>query len=276
MVTRGWRPEGSHVRPAWFPDGRRLFFASQRLDATDFWTVDLESGALTRVLEARARAVDATLTPDGRAAYYVRMDDHFDLWKLPLRDDGSAAGEPQLALPPGELDIRHVAMHPSGNQLAYVGMATVAGLRSLPLRRDGLPAGPSVRIAEDAVRRARRPSFSPDGRQVAFERQVAGGPPGLWLLDVARGSVRALTQGPADARDPAWSRDGTRVYFESGQDGDVVLQAIRVHDGGTELVARLADGEHTLLRPRRLARWHAPRLHAIVGGATRGLDPYAR
>ena len=62
--------------------------------------------------------------------------------------------------------------------------------------------------------------------------------------------MRALTRGLADARDPAWSRDGTRVYFETGQDDDVVLQAIRVHDGGTEIVARLADGEHTLLRPR--------------------------
>lgn len=249
MATRGWRPEGSHVRPTWFPDGQRLF-ASQRLDTTDLWTVDLASGALTRVLEARARAVDATLTPDGRAVYYVRMGDHFDLWKLPLREDGTAAAAPELALPPGELDIRHVAMHPHGNQLAYVGMATVAGLRSLPLRRDGIPAGPSVRIAEDAVRRARRPSFSPDARHVAFERQVAGGPPGLWLLDLAQGSVRALAVGLTDARDPAWSRDGTRVYFETGEDTDVVLQAMRVQDGGTEIVARLADGAHTLLRPR--------------------------
>jgi Tol biopolymer transport system component len=177
------------------------------------------------------------------------MDDHFDLWKLPLHDDGTAAAPPQRAMPPGELDIRHVAIHPQGSQLAYVGMATVAGLRSLPLRRDGLPAGPSVRIAEDAVRMARRPSFSPDAGRVAFERQVAGGPPGVWLLDLATGAVSALT-GSVEARDPTWSRDGSRVYFETGDDSDVVLQAIRVEDGATEVVARLADGGHTLLRPR--------------------------
>ena len=250
MATAGWRPEGSHVRPTWFPDGRRLFFASQRLDSTDFWIVDLTSGALTRVLEARARAVDATLTPDGSAVYYVRMGAHFDLWKLPLAEDGTAAAAPELALPPSELDIRHVTVHPRGNQLAYVGMATVAGLRSLPLRRDGMPAGPSVRIAEDAVRRARRPSFSPDARHIAFERQVAGGPSGVWLLDLARGSVRALTKGPAEARDPAWSRDGRRVYFETGEDTRLLLQGLRLEDGETELVARLADGPHALLRPR--------------------------
>ena len=130
-ATQGWRPEGSHVRPTWFPDGRRLFFASQRLDTTVFWSVDLDSGALTQVLDAGARALDAVMAPDGRAVYYVRMDDHFDLWTLPLTSRGAAAGAPQLLLPPSELDVRHVAVHPRGDQVAYVAMATLGGLRSL-------------------------------------------------------------------------------------------------------------------------------------------------
>ena len=174
MATRGWRPEGSHVRPTWFPDGRRLFFASQRLDTTDFWTVDLESGALTRVLEAGARAVDATLTPDGRAAYYVRMDDHFDLWKLPLR---RAMARPRAS---------HNSRYRRANSTSATSPCTRAaiswptsGWRRSPAcaacrsAGTGLPAGPSVRIAEDAVRRARRPSFSPDAP--AGRVRTAGG-----------------------------------------------------------------------------------------------------
>ncbi len=250
LATRGWRPEGSHVRPTWFPDGRRLFFASQRVDTTAFWTVDLDSGALTAVLEAGGRAVDVTLTPDGRAAYYVRLHDHFDMWKLPLTEAGGAAGAPQLVLPPSELDVRHLAVSPDGDRLAYVGMATVGGLRSLPLRRDGMPAGPSARVAEGAVRSARRPSFSPDARLVALERQAAGAPPGLWLLDLARGVERPLTAALANARDPSWSRDGQRVYFESGYGDDVTLRAVRIGDGQVELVTRLAERPHPLLRPR--------------------------
>lgn len=249
-VTEGWRPEGSHSRPTWFPDGQRLFFASQRLDTTTFWTVHLQTGTITKVLEAGTRALDVTLTPDGRAALYVRLDDHFDLWKLPLTSQGTADGEPRLQVRPSELDLRHVAVHPNGRQIAYVAMATVSGLRSLPLHRDGVPAGPSIRIAEDAVRRARRPSFSPDGSQIAFERQSAGGPPHLWLLDVAKGSVRALTRGPQQARDPVWSRDGTRVYFETGQDDRRVLQAIDPKDGRTQVIAAMAGNGHVLLRPR--------------------------
>jgi Tol biopolymer transport system component/DNA-binding winged helix-turn-helix (wHTH) protein len=249
-VTGGWRPEGSHTRPTWFPDGRRLFFASQGINATTFWTLDLDTGGLTRVLEAGRRALDPVLTPDGRAAYYVRMDAHFDLWKLPLTDAGAAAGVPQLVLPPSELDVRHVAVHPQSGQLAYVAMATVSGLRSLPLRQDGVPAGPSVRVAEDAVRTARRPSISPDARLVAFERQSAGLPAALWLLDLTRGTVEALARDDNGALDPDWSADGRQVYFEAGYGAQRTLRAVRVDSREQRTLARLADGEHPLLRPR--------------------------
>ena len=249
-LTEGWRPEGSHARPAWFPDGQRLVFVSQRLDRTTLWALDVESGGLTLIHAAGTRALDITLTPDGRAVLYVRLDDHFDLWKLPLTAEGRAEGAPELVLPPSELDLRHVAVHPSGTQIAYVAMSTVSGLRSLSLRKTGVPAAPSTRVAEDAVRRARRPSFSPDGQLVAFERQAAGGRPHVWLLDLARGSVRALTQGPIAAHDPDWDRDGRRVYVVVEAAGQRTLQAVDPTDGQMTLVANLANGETPLLRPR--------------------------
>ncbi|HTV03066.1 MAG TPA: winged helix-turn-helix domain-containing protein [Luteitalea sp.] len=249
-VTEAWLPGGSHTRPTWFPDGRRLFFGSQDVNQTTFWTVDIENGALVRVLDAGRRAVDPYLAPDGRSAYYVRMDAHFDLWKLPLTESGTAAGAPHLVLPSSELDVRHVAVHPDSQQVAYVAMATVSGLRSLPLHPDGVPAGPSVRLAEDAVRTARRPSFSPDAARVAFERQSAGLPPALWLLDLARGSVTSLARDDQGAVDPAWSGDGKQVYFESGRDEQRSLKAVRVDTGEVRSIVRLADGDQHVLRPR--------------------------
>ena len=251
MATRSWRPEGSHVRPTWFPDGRRLFFASQRLDTTDFWTVDLESSALTRVLEARGRAVDATLTADGRAVYYVRMGEHFDLWTAAARRQrhGRPANHNWRCRQANSTCVTWRCTHAARNW-PMSACPPVAGLRSLPLRRDGMPAGPSIRIAADAVRRARRPSFSPDAKMVAFERQVSGDRPGLWLLDLAHGSVRALTLGTGDARDPTWSRDGRRRVLRKRRERHPRAAAMRMPDGGTETIARLSDGQHTLLRPR--------------------------
>lgn len=249
-VTDAWRPEGSHTRPTWFPDSQRLLFATQDLDATQFWTIDLRSGTLTRVLDAGARALDPALSPDGRAFYYVRKDDHFDLWRQPLTPDGTADGPPSLVVPPSELDLRHVAIHPDGTQLAYAAMATVGGLRSLPLHRDGVPSGPSVRIAEESVRSARRPSFSPDARRVAFERQSAGLPPAVWILDLASGAAHGLVQRDDGAQDPSWTRDGREVLFESGRGETRVLHAVDVASGATRVVARLGTSEFERRRPR--------------------------
>ena len=249
-VTEGWRPEGSHARPTWFPDGQRLFFASQGLNTTRFWIVDIESGVLTHVHDPGTRAVDPTLTPDGRTAYYVRLDDSFDLWRLPLTEDGTEADAPRRVLPPSELDVRHVAVHPDGRQIAYVAMATVSGLRSLAVTREGVPTGPSQRIAEDTVRTARRPSISPDGQAVTFERQSAGRPPGVWVLNLLRGAPRPLLQANGSVRAPVWSPDGTTVYVETGENDARALQAVQVDTGQTRLLLPLGDGAHDLLRPR--------------------------
>jgi len=249
-VTSGWRPEGSHTRPTWFPDGQRVFFASQALESTTFWVVDLASGALTRVHDPGRRALDPVLTPDGRHVYYVRMDAHFDLWRLPLAADGTADGPAQLVLPPSELDVRYVAVHPDGRQLAYVAMSTVAGLRTLPLHPEAVPAGPSVRLAEDAVRTARRPSFSPDAQTVVFERQTAGVPPSLWLFDLQRATARALARSNDGDTDPAWSADGREVYYVSGHGDGRALRAVTVASGATRTVLPLATAGHDVLRPR--------------------------
>lgn len=249
-ITTGWRPEGSHTRPTWFPDGKRLFFASQALEVTTFWIVDVTSGALTRVHEPGRRALDPMLTPDGRGVYYVRMDTHFDLWRLPLDADGTAAGPAQLVLPPSELDVRHVAVHPDGRQLAYVAMSTVAGLRTLPLHPDGVPAGPSIRLAEDAVRTARRPSFSPDARAVVFERQSAGLPPAVWLFDLRHATARVLARTDDGETDPAWSPDGREVYYVTGRGARRALHAVQVDSGAARSVLPLATTEQDVLRPR--------------------------
>ena len=206
------------------------------------------------------------------------MGDHFDLWKLPLTRGRHGRCRAATGLAAGR--TRHPprrdapAWQPAG------------------LRRDGdgrRPAQPAASPGRDARRvrpfvSRRTPCGERDGprsvRTPVMSRSSGrwpGAPPGLWLLDLAQGSVRALAARSRPTRATRhWSRDGSRVYFETGEDTDVVLQAMRVQDGGTEIVARLADGAHTLLRPRRLTRRHAPRLHALLGGTARGLGPCAR
>lgn len=250
QVTRPWNPDGGHVRPNWFPDGEHLLFASQGLRSTQLYKVHVDTGEATMLLDAGTRVLDPTLSRDGLNAYYVRMDEHFDLWRLPLTPRQEVAASPVLVLPPGGLDVRHVSVHPDGRQLAYTGMSTVSGLRALPLNRSGLPSGPSVRLAEDAVRAARRPSIAPDASAVVFERLDAGLPPSLWLLPLLGGPARQLSPGDMTAIEPSWSADGTEVHFVSDHGGIDRMWSVTVDSGAVRPLTALGRHPSGILRPR--------------------------
>lgn len=250
QVTRPWTPEGGHVRPSWFPDGVHLLFASQGVRTTRLYRVHIQTGETTLLLDAGTRVLDPTLARDGQAAYYVRMDDHFDLWRLPLTAEQTVAAPPVLVMPPGGLDVRHVSVHPDGRQLAYTGMSTVSGLRALPLNRDGLPSGPSIRLAEDAVRAARRPSIAPDASAVVFERLNAGQPPSLWLLSLTGGPAAQLTPADMSAVEPSWSADGSEVHFVSDHGAVDRIWSVSTTTGAVRPLTALGPHPSGILRPR--------------------------
>lgn len=53
-------------------------------------------------------------------------------------------------------------------------------------------------------------AVSPDGRQVVFDLQGT-----LWVMPIAGGTATPITDPLADARQPQWSPDGSRIVFQS-------------------------------------------------------------
>jgi dipeptidyl aminopeptidase/acylaminoacyl peptidase len=67
----------------------------------------------------------------------------------------------------------------------------------------------------------------------------------LWLVDVATGAARRLTDGPTSDDAPAWSPDGTRIAFSAsrGRDHDLDWQYdVFVVEVATQRVTRVTDG----------------------------------
>jgi serine/threonine protein kinase/Tol biopolymer transport system component len=64
------------------------------------------------------------------------------------------------------------------------------------------------------------PALAPDGSRLA----VGVGPHGsrdIWIYDLKRETASRLTFNPADDLDPAWSADGSRIFFSSNRAGQV-------------------------------------------------------
>ena len=104
----------------------------------------------------------------------------------------------------------------------------------------GESEGRSVSPALNGLRGYRHVRLSPDGKRAALGID-AGLKIDLWVLDFASGTLSPLTD-DGGARNPVWSRDGRRIYYESTRGGRAALWWTSA-DGSTE-PAKVGQSKH--------------------------------
>ncbi|MDQ3684725.1 MAG: winged helix-turn-helix domain-containing protein [Acidobacteriota bacterium] len=202
------------------PDGRYIFFASDRAGRFNIWRADADGGNLTR-LTAGEDEFYPHPTPDGRWVVYQRGEIEPRLWKVPT--DG---GEPvQLT----ETRACRPAVSPDGEMIAYHyldpvmdgsqwGIGIVSSEGGQRLKRFDFP--PTLAAAQRFVR------WSPDRQSIAYANNL-GGLSDIWLQPLDGSRPRRLTDFKAEqiiAFD--WSRDGRALALVRGvETSDVVLIA---------------------------------------------------
>lgn len=111
--------------------------------------------------------------------------------------------------------------------LAYVAASTFdPDLELVWVNRKGEAGGsitPSARFTD--------PALSPDGRRIAIAIARPGEAKDVWVLDLARGTRTALTNGGANDFSPLFTPDGNRVIFESER--PIFDLYVRAADGST-------------------------------------------
>ena len=162
----------------------------------------------------------------------------------PLLARQHPAADPPGALPyEAAFDRRELLLSPSlavtrdGNQVAYEVRQPPAGAdlnaRFLPNGTPSLVAGSKVLITDRAAARTFdacpggscwRPVWSPDGNALAFYSDL-GGPPQLWVYDLAARKARKLSDLPVKSKlwpgdEPVWSPDGRTIYVPLAPEGE--------------------------------------------------------
>jgi Tol biopolymer transport system component/predicted Ser/Thr protein kinase len=210
--------------PAWSPDGRFLYFSSDRGGSMNLWriAIDEDSGRVRgepeRVTTPAAFAHHASFSREGARLAYVSTSIAQELQRVrfdPVAERVTGPPEP-LARDVRRLAFPHVS--PDGQWIVYSQTEPQEDL--LLSRLDG---SERRALTSDAYR-DRRPRFSPDGSRIAFYSN-RGGNYEIWTVARDGSGLRQLTSDPQrrNARYPIWSPDGSRLlYSRPGVTGLVV------------------------------------------------------
>ena len=263
--------------PSWSPDGRWIAFLSSRDDEhTQLWLLDRRGGEGRKVTTLQSDVDDYVWAPDGRRVAVVAQDPDTAKPKTPApividrfqfkQDESGYLGKLRrhlyvvdietgkaTLLTPGGYDELLPAWSPDGKSLAFVSKRRPDADRDNNWDvyvMDATPGATPKQLTtfegpDDDPDYESRPAWSPDGREIAY---LQGGPlkliyyavQKLAVVPAAGGAPRILTATlDRNVGRPAWSGDGSSLYFLL--EDDRTVQLARVPAGGGP-VERLVSG----------------------------------
>jgi serine/threonine-protein kinase len=214
--------------PVWSPDGRFLYFASDRGGSMNLWRVRLDErsgtalGAPEPVTTPATSLAHISVSTDGRHIAYSSVLVTSNIQRIgfdPVRL--SVVGEPAWVTtgsrrwsspdpaPDGEWVVFYSLTNPEGD--IYVARTDGTGLRQV--------------VRDTAVDRV--PRWSPDGEWIAVFSNRSG-PLQIWKIRPDGSDLRQLTNARNTAV-PVWSPDGRRMAASGGLAG---LNTVYVFDPG--------------------------------------------
>ena len=205
--------------PAISPDGKRLAFASNRLQNTELYLMDLTTRSLHQL--THTEELDEYMpafSPDGKSIAFVTERTRGGMMLPPVQASGS---DPKSAT---------------------IYLMDVDGKNQRPL------------IDIEGAQRA--PVFSPDGQKIAFESkapvQETGGGPGstqnnntleIYVIRIDGTNKKQLTHNDVDDGHPTWAPNGKQIAF-TAMVGDIYQIFSVSAAGGTAKQLTFTNASH--------------------------------
>ncbi|MES1245578.1 MAG: protein kinase [Acidobacteriota bacterium] len=197
--------------PVWSPDGRYLYFGSDRGGSLNLWRLPIDETSGKVLGEPEPLTTPAmgsgfwSVSRDGRRIAYAANESRANVERFAFDAAALQATGPTAAITRGSRMIRSCDVSPDGKTIA---LSAVVPREDLYLVNAD---GSGQRQLTDDASKERHPFWSPDGRRLLFYSNRAGDYE-AWILHLDdRSMERVLPAGSKPVTFPIWSPDGRRI-----------------------------------------------------------------
>ena len=220
-VTNDAAIDGS---PVWSPDGKYLYFVSDRAGSMNLWRVPIEEqtgkvlGPAEAVTTPSPYSAHLSFSRDGRRMVYSQILSRGNLQQVGFdRDKDTITGQP-ISITQGSRWANTPHLSPDGEWLVFDSQR---GKQDdlFVIKRDGT----GLRQLTDDIHKDRQPRWSPDGSRIAFFSDRTGKWE-IWIINSDGSGLKQITYSPVLATNPTWSPDGTRLVYRNEVGGPSIIE----------------------------------------------------
>jgi serine/threonine protein kinase/Tol biopolymer transport system component len=201
--------------PVWSPDGRYLYYVSDRIGTMNLWRVriDERSGKVRGEPEPLTTPTpwsgQISIAADGRRIVFATRDGRSNLVRIPLDPAAGTVTGPALPVTQGSTRmVRSGDVSPDGQWLVYDTASPQEDL--FVVRTDGT----GVRQVTNDVYKDRVPRWSPLGDRILFYSDRTSKSYEAWTIRPDGSGMRQVSAAHGQTMyDPIWAPDGRRILY---------------------------------------------------------------